>query len=1263
MSDQSKTKGKFSHDSAALRQPHREPPRQEATQPETEAARHPSAEPHRTVPAPQTILICHYLPDSTITFANEAFCRFFGKDCADLVGTRFPQIGPDEDRDAVGGHFSSLNSQNPVLAHEHRVVGPDGKIRCQQWTDRGIFDEQGILKEIQGVGMDVTDRKDAEDALLRARDELERLLQERKAELSLINDTLLREIAIRRQIEKNSRRAARALRALSECSQALARATEETSLLNEICRVIVNVAGYPRAWVDFLDSQGANSVHSEAQQGFGNGSPENVVVSAADTEIGRLTQAVISTGQTQIVRSSSADPSMASIREELIAFGHASAIWLPLVVEDRTIGALAIPANEPDAFDGEEVQLLSELAAGLSYGLKTIRRRKEQERERRMLRESEERFRKVFQQGPLGIAIIGLDCRWITVNATLCGILGYTESELTQLTFFDITHPSDFRKAVGYMERLVRAEIPYYKMEKRCVRKGGKVVWINFTGAVVRDEEGLPIHFVAMLEDITKRKRAEIRIAESHEFNEKILDSSPVGIGTYRVDGQMVSTNDALCSIIGASREAMLKQNFREIAAWTGTGMVDDADEVLSSGEGRRREIHVVTSFGKEVWLDCRFSRFRFGRRPHLLVTVADSSELKRVEQELRASEEKYRELAELLPQFVYEINDMGYFTFANAFALKVTGYTWGDLKKGLHIRDVFIPEDAERVVQDFAQRLSGEKSGGHEYTVLAKDGSAFVVVTHAAPIVHDGVVVGMRGFAVDISERKKAAEALQASEERFRVLTESSPIGITIFQQGRRVYVNPAFVKTYGYATAEEILNLEVEDLYDPEFEGIMKNLVESQLAEVPIPYHLEAKGRRKNRESFDVSIWLTRTQFQEEPAILSFVVDISDEKSLRAQLAHAHKMEAIGTLAGGIAHDFNNLLTIILGFSELLLVDTDEQDPSYGDLKKIYQAAVNGAELVQRILAFSRKTDFKPLPLNLNHQIEQVKKLLTRTIPKMITIKLVLAGDLSTVNADPVQVEQILMNLAVNAKDAMPDGGKLLLETSNVALDEAYCRLHLGVKACDHVMLSVSDTGQGMDKVTLQHVFEPFYTTKETGKGTGLGLAIVYGIVQQHGGHITCSSEPGQGTTFKIFLPAIPTEPVVVRPIVDSQQWAGSETILLVDDEEFIRDLGRRILERSGYKVLTAVNGKDALGKFQKDRDTISLVILDLIMPEMGGFQCLEELLKIDPQLKVLVASGHYADVPAKEAYEARTKGFVKKPYDIQHVLQTVRSILDSD
>jgi two-component system, cell cycle sensor histidine kinase and response regulator CckA len=387
----------------------------------------------------------------------------------------------------------------------------------------------------------------------------------------------------------------------------------------------------------------------------------------------------------------------------------------------------------------------------------------------------------------------------------------------------------------------------------------------------------------------------------------------------------------------------------------------------------------------------------------------------------------------------------------------------------------------------------------------------------------------------------------------------------------------------------------------------------------------------------------------------------DITEHLELARQLLQAQKMEAIGTLAGGIAHDFNNLLQVTLGYSELLLSEKREDDPEYADLSKIFQAAKSGAELVQRLLTFSRKVEYKPIALSLNRQIVQVERLLRRTIPKMIDIQMDLSGDLAEIHADRTQMEQVLMNLAVNARDAMPDNGTLTIRTRNIILDVAYCSTHAEAKPGEYVLLTVSDTGHGMDKATCEHIFEPFYTTKELGRGTGLGLATVYGIVKQHGGYITCESEVGQGTTFEVYFPAIEPQEEPEQETSEVMPTFGTETILLIDDEDFVRDLGERILTRAGYKVLTATNGKEALDVFRKERSEISLVILDMIMPVMGGRDCLKALRTIDPQLKVLVASGLTTDPSTKERLETDTKGFVSKPFRVKELLQQVRKVLD--
>ena len=394
-------------------------------------------------------------------------------------------------------------------------------------------------------------------------------------------------------------------------------------------------------------------------------------------------------------------------------------------------------------------------------------------------------------------------------------------------------------------------------------------------------------------------------------------------------------------------------------------------------------------------------------------------------------------------------------------------------------------------------------------------------------------------------------------------------------------------------------------------------------------------------------------------------------ERENLRRQLLHAQKMEALGTLVGGIAHDFNNLLTIILGYSELILVEKAEDDPGAADLKKVIEAASSGAALVQRMLTFSEQTDARLGPLNLNSEIENMKELLSRTIPKMISFDLRLSEDLALIDGDTGQIQQLIMNLALNAVDAMPEGGKLMIETRNAILDDADGKTHSGIKPGNYVILSISDTGHGMSAQTVERMYDPFFTTKNRDftKGTGLGLAIVHGIVQGHGGRLICDSEPGKGTSFELYFPPISYQELTgegrAEDSIGSTPLAqGAETILLVDDEEMVRDLGARILKKAGYKVLTANNGKEALAIYEKEKRKIALVILDLIMPEMGGEQCLEEILKINPKAKILISTGYSSsDEMTRMRIEALASGFVAKPFALTDMLKKVREILDRE
>jgi PAS domain S-box-containing protein len=516
-----------------------------------------------------------------------------------------------------------------------------------------------------------------------------------------------------------------------------------------------------------------------------------------------------------------------------------------------------------------------------------------------------------------------------------------------------------------------------------------------------------------------------------------------------------------------------------------------------------------------------------------------------------------------------------------------------------------------------------------------------------------------------EIAERKRVEEALRLTQ--FSV----DKAGDAVFWMGpdaKFIYVNDTACSSLGYSR-EELLSMRVHDI-DPNF------------PEIAWPEHwqevrrrgafiVESQHRTREGKVFPVEIKVNYLEFEGEEYNCAFARDITERQEaekekerMQVQLRQAQKMEAVGTLAGGIAHDFNNLLQAVQGYAQLLLLRKDGDDDGQRELQQIVRAAERGADLTQQLLTFSRKVESELQPIDFNREVENVRLLLERTIPKMIEVEFRLAEDLKMVNADSGQVEQILMNLVVNAKDAMPDGGKLVVETANVTLDQDYCRIHRVANPGNYVQLTVTDTGHGIDKMTIEHIFEPFYTTKETGKGTGLGLATVYGIVKSHNGHIVCYSEPDEGTTFKIHLPTIDSTQEA-RKAEDhlTAPEGGSETILLVDDEEPIRSLGTQILEEFGYTVLTAADGESALRLYSEEQEKIDLVILDLIMPGMGGKLCLVELLKINLEAKVAIASGYSPDGPTKEILKNGAKGFISKPYDLRQMLRVVREVLDQN
>lgn len=517
--------------------------------------------------------------------------------------------------------------------------------------------------------------------------------------------------------------------------------------------------------------------------------------------------------------------------------------------------------------------------------------------------------------------------------------------------------------------------------------------------------------------------------------------------------------------------------------------------------------------------------------------------------------------------------------------------------------------------------------------------------------------------------ERNSAENKFRRQQAFIEQIIENSPVAISVMNtDGTVTRINREFTSLFGY-TFEEIAGRNISDLLAPSGFETEAHHLRSLIADGE-RIQVETTRRSKSGASIDVAIAGSPIFIDNElVAIQAVYSNITDRKQaeiekakLEAQLLHAQKMEAIGILAGGIAHDFNNILGAIIGFSQMALMDAEYGISKPHDLKQILKSAERAKHLVKQILTFSRRIAPELSSQQLNQVIRQTVTLLERTLPKMISIQTNLSPDLSSIHADPIQLEQVLMNLGTNAADAMPDGGTLTIRTENVFSESGLSDVFIEMPPGRYVLLTATDTGFGMDKKTLKHIFDPFFTTKGVGKGTGLGLATVFGIVKNHCGHILCRSEPGKGTSFEIYFPshdAASTE-LPVKTALAKEVQSGKETILLVDDDPSIREFGQELLERYGYRVLLAESGEKALLQFGVH--SVDLIILDLGMPGMGGYRCLKELLKIDSTARVLIASGYGPIGQAQEALESGAKGFIGKPYRIEDMLTAIRKIVDS-
>jgi two-component system cell cycle sensor histidine kinase/response regulator CckA len=762
----------------------------------------------------------------------------------------------------------------------------------------------------------------------------------------------------------------------------------------------------------------------------------------------------------------------------------------------------------------------------------------------------------------------------------------------------------------------------------------------------------------AVIRNVGESRMTQLRLMESENRYRHLLDQSLQGTLVIQ-DFRIVYVNEEVARISGIPVAEILRLTPEEM-----TCLVHPQDRDVVWGRMRDRlenklvpsyyEFRLVRRDGTLRWVEINSTLIEYRGKPAVQASLVDVTERKNAEAELLVEKAYLEELFENAPEAIVLVDNESRVLKVNGEFTRTFGFTIEELQ-GKSIDEAIAPAD---LYEEAVQLTKLIKQGERVYVETVRrhrNGTPIDVSVVGTPIVVNGEQVAVYGIYRDITERKRM-------EEKYRILVENATDAIMILQDRHITFHNPRAEALYGYA-GKELKKHPFFEYVHPEERSQMEKTMQRWLSGEEPPGTVTMRCVTQKREIIWVEVNAVGIVWEGEPALLCFIRDISTEKRLGAQLQQAQKMEAIGTLAGGVAHDFNNLLQAVLGYSDLLLLERDRDGSGYHELQGIRNAALRATELTQQLLTFSRKVESKLRPINLNNEIMQVRELLGRTIPKMIAIDLRLEKYLHTVNADPNQIGQALMNLAVNAKDAMPEGGTMTIETGNVTLDEQFCASHVGAKPGAYVMLSVNDTGMGMDKETRAHIFEPFYTTKSQGTGTGLGLAMVYGIVKGHGGYIECDSVRGKGAEFRIYLPVIEQEPVIGEEEDTALPKGGTETILIIDDEKLIRDLGEKALSSFGYMVLTAPDGASAIKLYSSEWERIDLIILDLIMPRMSGTLCFEKIMEINPDAKVIIASGYAENGRMKRSIEKRVRGFIGKPFNVRHLLRAIREILDGD
>lgn len=916
-----------------------------------------------------------------------------------------------------------------------------------------------------------------------------------------------------------------------------------------------------------------------------------------------------------------------------------------------------------DDVDKTKEQLLQELSALRNQIEKLRISERENSEGRTFLEEAEALYRTAIEHFNDGVIILAGNER-LYCNKKYLEILGYgSHEEVSEKPLFQLVHPDDRETVAEYARRRQEGEGAPSSYECRLIKKDGSTVHVAISASTIT-YKGRPAS-LGFISDITEQKRTQERFQKNSKFLSGLIEHSGALIFVKDREGRYELVNRKWEEVTGLGRRDVIGKTDEELFPGpTGEQFRRNDLEVMGSGLVLEKEEVLEDEKGKRFFISIKFPlRGHDEAVTGVCGMVTEITARKEMEEKLGKSESLMRAITDSARDAILMMDAGGRISFWNPAAEHIFGYTREEAI-GRELHRFLAPERFLKmytaVFERFRSTGQGRAAGRTvELQALRNNGEEFPIELSLSAIkLEDGW--HSVGIIRDITERRRAEEDLRASEKKYRSVIENiQDVFYRSDASGLLLMGSPSGARMFGYDSADEMIGLLLDDFWvDPA--GRLQ-LIDQIKAKGSVK-DFEAVLKKKDGTTFNASL-TTQFYYDDDGNFLGtegIIRDITDRKLLETQLLQAHKMEAIGTLAGGIAHDFNNLLMGIQGYASLMLYGMDPADPHFQKLKNIEEIVSKGSDLTGQLLGFAQGGKYEVKSADINGLIARTADMFGRT-RKEIVMHRDLARNLPDVEIDQGQIEQVFVNLYLNAWQAMPGGGDIYLKTEIVLLEKAHTMRYSAMPG-KYVKVTVSDTGVGMDDTTQKRIFEPFFTTKEMGRGSGLGLASAYGVIKNHGGIIEVSSERGRGTTFTIYLPVTEKGHAREKGAPVSPQ-KGSGTILVVDDQEMLLETSSEMLRMLGYNVITADSGQRAVDLYEGRKDTIDLVILDMIMPGLSGAATYDRLKEICPGVKVILSSGYSLDGEASHILERGCSGFIQKPFSMETLSKKVKEILEGN